>query len=107
MTHEANAHGGALANAHGGALTAAQGATLIDTLVAADLRLADELDRIEGSRSPVSDETVRRLEDLLRTALRPGAAARSVLSEMAQAQPEVFRAAVGLRLRRRHDAGGQ
>jgi hypothetical protein len=77
-------------------LSVVQVADLLDTVAAADLLLAEEMDRIECSRRPVSDETVRRLEDLLCGTLRPAVAARGVLAEVARAQPDLIRTAVGM-----------
>ena len=81
-------------------------AELISTFVAADLRLADVMDRIEGSRRPVSNATVRFLEELLQTTLRPAVAAGDTLAEVARDEPGLFRAAVAVYQQRRRAAAG-
>lgn len=73
-------------------------ADMLDTLAAADLQLAQELDRIASSRSPVSGTTVAALERLLAT-LRPAA---DVRSRLAVVDRRVLGAAIRLR-RQRYD----
>ena len=75
-----------------------QVADMLDTLAAADQRLAEVLDRISASRSPVRGATVSALERLLAT-LRPAADVRARLAGLDR---RVL--AAGIRLRReRHD----
>jgi hypothetical protein len=71
-------------------------AAMLDTLSAADRRLADEFDEIVASPTPVSQATVRRLEGLLGT-LRAAVGVRVALSGV---PAELIRAAVVLRRRR-------
>jgi hypothetical protein len=78
-------------------LTAAQVADMLDQLAAVDRQLADELDRIGASRSPVSRATVAALESVL-VALRPAAQVRELL---ARADRRVLLAGLRLWERRR------
>lgn len=71
---------------------------MLDTLAAADLQLAQELDRIALSRSPMSRTTVAALERLL-ASLRPAA---DVRSQLAAVDRRVLGAAIRLR-RQRYD----
>lgn len=73
-------------------------ADMLDTLAAADRQLADELDRIATSRSPVSQATVIALERLLAT-LRPAAEVRA---QLARVERGVLARAIQLR-RDRHE----
>ncbi len=76
-----------------------QVADMLDTLATADRQVAEVLDRISASRSPVSRATVTALERLLAT-LRPAADVRARLTGV---DHRVL--AAGIRLRReRHDA---
>ncbi len=75
-----------------------QVADMLDTLAVADQQVAQVLDRISASRSPVSRATVTALERLLAT-LRPAADVRSRLAGI-----DLQVLAAGIRLRReRHD----
>jgi hypothetical protein len=70
-------------------------AAMLDTLSAADRRLAEEFDAIAASPAPVSQATVRRLEGLLET-LRPAVGVRAALSGI---PAELIGAAFALRRR--------
>lgn len=72
-------------------------ADMLETLAAADRELADELDRIASSRSPVSEATVTALERLLAT-LRPAAEVRA---RLAGVDGNVLAAAIRMRRERR------
>lgn len=75
-----------------------QVADMLDTLAVADRQVAQVLDRIFTSRSPVSRATVTALERLLAT-LRPAADVRARLTGVDRAV-----LATGIRLRReRHE----
>ena len=75
-----------------------QVADMLDTLAVADQQVAQVLDRITASRSPVSRATVTALERLLAT-LRPAA---DVRIRLASVDRRIL--AAGIRLRReRHD----
>lgn len=74
-------------------------ADMLDTLAAADLKVAQVLDQISTSRSPVSRATVTALERLLAT-LRPAADVRLRLVGVDRAV-----LAAGLRLRREQRDG--
>lgn len=73
-----------------------QVAEMLDTLAAADQQVANVLDRIATSRSPVSRSTVAALERLLAT-LRPAADVRDGL---ACVDRKVLSAAIRLRRER-------
>jgi hypothetical protein len=74
-----------------------QVADMLDTLAVADQQVAQVLDRISTSRSPVSRATVTALERLLAT-LRPAA---DVRSRLAGVDGAVLAAGVRLRRERR------
>lgn len=78
-----------------------QVADMLDTLAAADQQIAEVLDRISTSRSPVSRTTVTALERLL-TTLRPAADVRSRLAGIDRGM-----LAAGMRLRRERREGLQ
>jgi hypothetical protein len=71
---------------------------MLDTLAIADRQVAQVLDRISTSRSPVSRSTVTALERLL-TTLRPAA---DVRAKLASVDRRVLADAIRLR-RERHD----
>jgi hypothetical protein len=70
---------------------------MLDTLALADRQVAQVLDRISTSRSPVSRSTVAALERLL-TTLRPAA---DVRARLASVDRRVLAAAIRLRRERR------
>lgn len=74
-------------------------ADMLDTLAAADQQVAQVLDRISTSRSPVSRATITALERLLAT-LRP---ATDVRARLVSADRRVL--AAGIRLRRERRDG--
>jgi hypothetical protein len=74
----------------------AQVAAMLESLAAADRRLADELDEIAACRVPVCKATVQRLDELLGT-LRVAVLLRD---QMAGVPVEVLDAAIRLRRQR-------
>jgi hypothetical protein len=78
-------------------ITADRVAELLSTVAAANSRIAAEIDRIAGSRSPVGLATVDRLARLAAD-LRPGAEARAVLARI---DPDLLLAGTALWLSRR------
>jgi hypothetical protein len=74
-----------------------QVADMLDTLAVADQEVAQVLDRISASRSPVSRATVTALERLLAT-LRPAA---DVRARLAGVDHRVLAAGISLRRERR------
>ena len=79
-------------------------ADLLDVVAQANSRLTSEVDRLLGSRAAVSGTTV---DWLLRLAddLRPGAAARTELSALADLDTDVLLAGMSEWLLRRHCPG--
>ena len=78
-------------------ISTARVADLLETVYAANGRMASEVDLILGSRAAVSQATVERFVRLA-DELRPGAAARA---ELAQLDPDLLMAGTSLWMRRR------
>jgi hypothetical protein len=74
---------------------------MLDSLAAADREVAQELDRLACSATPISSGTVAALERLLLT-VRPAAAIRTALAAVDR---RILAAAIGLRRDRRDAAG--
>ena len=82
-------------------ISAEQVADLLETVYAANGRMASEVDLILGSRAAVSQATVDRFARLA-DELRPGAAARAALAAI---DPDLLMAGTSLWMRRRRETG--
>lgn len=85
------------------ASTPTEVADLLDVVAQANDRLTSEVDRLLGTRAAVSDRTVDRLVQLADD-LRPGAAARAELRQLADLDTGLLLAGMSQWLAKRRDA---